>query len=342
MAAVCLVASLHASPSHAQESPRPSVGAVAERQSRVSLRYEANAPPRLVALLVTRLRAELRVAGFVAVLPTDPEVTDAGSPQQVADGSGYAEIALSASGERVQLEITSQSRGASSHVVLNGTEREIGPLALQATEFLRAGVTPREASDSTAEARQSSAVDTAASRNRPESAQGGGWVLDLGATLLTNWSSADRLPLLSVGTGYALPARLLLGGSVDVPLASATFRATAGSADYRMGLAQLHADYAWLRWASGEATLGLAIGMARVTTAGRPQASMKAINAELWSLTLGAQLAAELRFGSGVALLGRARLLGLSPNPLVAIGAEERRLGGPALLFELGVRVGAR
>ena len=46
------------------------------------------------------------------------------------------------------------------------------------------------------------------------------------------------MPLLSVGTGYALPARLLVGGSVDVPLASATFRATAGLADYRVGLAQ--------------------------------------------------------------------------------------------------------
>jgi hypothetical protein len=305
------------------------------------LRYEVNAPPRLVTLLVTRLKAELRVAGFVAVLPNVHEVAGPGSGLQPVGSSGYADIALSASGERVQLEITSHSRGASSHVVLNGTEREIGPLALQATEFLRAGVTPRDASDSTAEARRSSAVDSA-SRKRPEGAQGGGWVLDLGATLLTNWSSGDRLPLLSVGTGYALPARLLLGGSVDVPLASATFRATAGSADYRMGLAQLHADYAWLRWASGEATLGLAIGMARVTTAGRPQASMKATSAELWSLTLGARLAAELRFGSSVALLGRARLLGLSPNPLVAIGAEERRLGGPALLFELGVRVGGR
>jgi hypothetical protein len=281
------------------------------------------------------------VAGFVAVLPNAREVTDSAAPQQAADGSGYADIVLSASGERVQLEITSRSRGASSHVVLDGTEREIGPLALQATEFLRAGVTPREASDSTARARRSSAADTAP-RHRPEAAMAGGWMLDLGATLLTNWSSGDRLPLLSVGTGYALPARLRLGGSVDVPLASATFRATAGSADYRMGLAQLHADYAWLRWARGEATLGLAIGMARVTTDGRPQASMKATHAELWSLTLGARLAAELRFGSSMALLGRARVLGLSPNPLVAIGAEERRLGGPALLFELGVRVGGR
>lgn len=341
MAAVCLGAILHAHPSHAQQSTPPSDDSDAERPSRVSLRYDADAPPRLVTLLVTRLRAELRVAGFVAALPNAHAVSAPGAAQQPAESSGYADIELSASGERVQLEITSRSRGASSHVVLNGTEREIGPLALQATEFLRAGVTPREASDSTGEARRSPAVDTA-SRNRPEGAKGGGWVLDLGATLLTNWSSGDRLPLLSVGTGYALPARLLVGGSVDVPLASATYRATAGSADYRMGLAQLHADYSWLRWASGEATLGLAIGMARVTTAGRPQASMKATSAELWSLTVGARLAAELRFGSSVALLGRARLLTLSPNPLVAIGAEERRLGGPALLFELGVRVGAR
>jgi hypothetical protein len=53
-------------------------------------------------------------------------------------------------------------------------------------------------------------------------------------------------------------------------------------------------------------------------------------------------LGAEIRVNSLVALLGQARVVSLSPNPVVAVLADERRLGGPSILFELGARIGGR
>jgi hypothetical protein len=82
--------------------------------------------------------------------------------------------------------------------------------------------------------------------------------------------------------------------------------------------------------------------MAKTTTTGRPHAPLAPGHAELWSLSLGARLAAEVRLSPILALLGQARLVSLSPNPIVAVLDDERRLGGPSILLELGVRVGGR
>jgi len=314
---------------------------VARPAPQVRLRYDVASAPRLVTLLVTRLSAELKVGGFSPLLPPRTADGAAAASDEAEPSGGYGDIALSASGERVQLEITSQALGASSHVVLVGGEREVGALALQATEFLRAGLIPRVAPELAAQTTVETQPNAAP---RPDTApkRSGRWLLDLGPTLLVNWRAGDGLALLSLGAGYAWPGRVSLSGSIDVPLNSATFRTPAGSAEYRLWLGQLQADYAWLQWRNGEATLGLGVGMAKVTTAGKPQAPIEARQPELWSLSLGARLAAELRLSSTIALLGQARVVSLSPNPVVAILADERRLGSPSVLFALGARVGGR
>jgi hypothetical protein len=180
----------------------------------------------------------------------------------------------------------------------------------------------------------------AASAPPPAPVATGSAFLDLGASLLTNGSAADHLPLLSFAAGYAWPERVALSATFDLPLASATFHGPSGSADYRLWLAGLSADYGFVRWRRGQASLGVCVGAARTTTTGHPDAPAEAQSPALWSLALGARAGVELRLTPHVAFLSQLRLLALSPNPVVSVLADERRLGSPSLVLELGARLG--
>jgi hypothetical protein len=288
----------------------------------VQLDYAIPAPGRLTSLAVTRLVAELRLTGFTVMLP--------GS---AAAARAPTRITISESESGVELEITSAVQGAASHIVLAGTEQEVGPLALQASEFLRAGLLPR-AAPRTPEA------PPAAPAPAPAPAATGSAFLDLGASLLTNGSAADHLTLLSFAAGYAWPERVALSATLDVPLGWATFHGPFGSADYRLWLAGLSADYGFVHWRRGQATLGVYVGAARTTTTGHPDAPAESQSPTLWSLALGARAGVELRLTQHVSFLNQLRLLALSPNPVVSVLADERRLGSPSLVLELGARWG--
>jgi hypothetical protein len=304
----------------------------------VRLQYDAVEPPRLVALLVTRLRAELNVAGFSVALPAAADGAGT-SASASGEAGGYADISITESGEqRVQLEIASRTLAASSHVVLLGGERNVPALALQATEFLRAGLVPRLVTSEPAPPSQTSAASPSPARDEPP----GRFLVDVGATLLTNFRAGDRLALLSLGAGYAWPERASLRAVFDVPLASASYETRVGASDYRIYQGGLEADYAWLRWRGGEATLGLCAGVAKVTTVGRSPTPLEPSSPELWALTLGGRAAVEHRLSPLIAITASVRVLGLSPNPVVAILADERRLGSPSILFQLGARIGGR
>lgn len=321
-ALACLLFS--ARPGHAQDASRE-----------VQLDYGTQ-PSRLTTLTVTRLTAELRIAGFTIA---EPPVEDA--PEPGADGvepppSSYANVVILIKGVRIQLEITSRAQGASSHVVLVGTEREVGALALQATEFLRAGLLPRIEPM----AERATATEPRVSVSPTEPVRRGRVFTELGAALLHDWGANDVLPLLSLGGGYGWPSGLALSGSVQLPLRRARFDADAGSADYRLWLGQIQADLPWYRWSTGRATLGLSIGAARVSATGRSSEPKDARSPEAWALSLGARIGAEQELTTHVSAFGQLRALGLSPNPLVAVLGDERRLGNPSLVVELGTRIG--
>jgi len=313
-----------ARPSHAQGASRE-----------VRLDYGTQ-PSRLTTLTVTRLTAELRVAGFSIAEPPGAD-----TPETEADGvepapTGYASIVILIKGARIQLEITSRAQGASSHVVLVGTEREVGALALQATEFLRAGLLPRL--EPPAEPLRAAAPRVSETPTKP--VRRGRVFTELGAALLHDWGARDALPLLSLGGGYVGASGLALSGNVQLPLRRARFEATAGSADYRIWLGQIQADFAWFSWATGRATVGLSVGAARVTATGRPSPPNDARSPEAWAVTLGARLGADQELTPHVSAFCQVRALGLSPNPLVTVLSDERRLGSPSLVVELGARIG--
>jgi hypothetical protein len=222
-------------------------------------------------------------------------------------------------------------------VVLVGAVHEGPALALQATEFLRAGLLPRVALPAPPLSPALPRVEPV----RPPPPRGRA-LLDVGGAWLTNVGAGDGLWLLSLGAGYAFPERFSLSMGADVPLGSATFRASRGAADYRLWGGAWRADYAWLRFRRGEATLGLGIGAARITSAGRPDSPLEGLRSGAWALSLEARFGGELRLTADLAVFARTRVVTLSPNPVVALLAEERRLGAPALLFELGARLGGR
>jgi hypothetical protein len=294
---------------------KPAFAQQATSAARIQLRHDEQ-PPRLVSLLLTRLRAELRVAGF-----------------ELVTSEPAAEIAISITDEQLQLEITGT---ASSHAVLSGTAREIPLLALQATEFLRAGLLPRATPPKPTIKGPSAPVR----QLPPPAPPRGSWRLDGGGSWLTGFRAGDGLPLVSLGVGYRFPQRLSLGAGGDIPLGSATFDATRGSAKYRVWLAALHADYAWWRSSRGSAALGLELGAARVSSEGRPDAPLEARHPSRFALALGARLTTELRLSAEVALLAQARIVSLSPTPLIAVLNEERAVGSPSVIFGLGVRIG--
>lgn len=284
----------------------------------------------MVAITLTRLNAELKVGGFAVVFhdaPSNPNTT-------------YADVRVAEHDDRVLLDVTSRSESAKSHVMLEGVEKEIGPLALQAVEFLRAGLVPSLSSSAST---QPPHPEPPSELPRPVTQpKVGRWYLDLGGTLLTNVGQKDTLVLLSTGVGYALAERLALGVSADIPLNAATLTADRGSADYRQWLGELRGDYSFWRSSQGEVAWGTLLGVARTAANGRPDPPSQAEHPALWSLTLGATLRAELKLSALVALQAEARVLSMSPSPVVAVFEADRRLGAPSVLFNLGARVGGR
>jgi hypothetical protein len=292
----------------------------------VRLRSLSPLPSRVAGQLLTRLNAELKVAGF--------SVNAGDTPDAPGD---YADIVVTARGERVQVEITTTAEGASSHVVLNGGEREIAALALQATEFLRAGLSPRVTlPPASIPAAPAVVSERALPRTPPRG--GFGWG-DVGASVLSSWHAHDRLALLSLAGGYAWPQGVSAGLGLDLPLNSATFRTAHGSADYRVLLTGMDLGYAPLSWSGGAITLGLYAGAARVSSVGHPDAPSLGRSPQLWALALGARLGFWQQLGGVVAVHASARVLGLSPSPVVAVLSDERRLGNPSAVLELGLRV---
>ncbi|HVY32752.1 MAG TPA: hypothetical protein VHB79_39725 [Polyangiaceae bacterium] len=300
----------------------------------VHLTIESAPATRLVAILLTRLQAELNVGGFAVALDVD----SSSAPPKA--NAAYAEVEVAEREGRVLLDVTSRSQSASSHVKLTGSEKEIGPIALQAVEFLRAGLVPRVAAP---RAGSSAPLhESVSAPPGPVSAPDavGRAYLDLGCGLLTNLGPNDKLALLSTAVGYAGAERLAIGVMGDIPLNSTTLTAPRGSADYRLWLGSLSADYSFWRSRRGELAFGTTLGVARTVANGHPDPPGQAAQPKLWSLTLGVRLRAELKLHPLIAIQAETRVLSMSPSPVVAVFDEERRLGAPSVLFGLGARVG--
>jgi hypothetical protein len=307
-----------------------SPGAIAaEAKPVVALDYESTSTAPLLIHAVTRLRAELKVAGFAEVLPST-------EPRKANDlGSVYGRVSLAVTGDELRLDIVSTSSATSSHAILLGTEHDVEGVMLQATEFLRAGLVPRLAP------RSPRPIEPAPPSREPSTAPAPRrrWAVDAAATLATNWGAADLLPLASFAAHHYPTRRLSIGVAFDVPLAEAHYDASLGSAAYRIGLGSLEVEYALMRGTRAALSVGLGAGAARTLSSGQPQAPLQAQDASLWSLALGGSVRGELKVSRFLALTGRARVLGMSPNPLIAVIDDERRLGNPCFLFSLGARV---
>ena len=306
-------------------------GAVVPPSNRphVLIQYDASQPSELVDRATTRLRFELRAAGFDCTLSPATE-----PPSESEAGAPYALIALTIENDQLELDITSSAVGSSSHVILVGTQRELGAVMLQASEFLRAGQVPRvggAAPPRVAPPPQPSSSSPAPTRRH--------WLIDLGPALLSNWGAHDLLPLASFGVGYSPSLRSSVRAVFDVPVEQAQYETQRGIVDYRVGLGTLNAEYAVLHSTRASLSLGLLVGAARVLSAGRPVAPLAARDGALWALTLGVEAETELRVSRWLSLTLHGSLLSLSPNPLLAILDEERRLGSPSVLFGLGLRV---
>ena len=299
---------------------------------RVLIQYDASQPSELVDRATTRLRFELRAAGFDCALSPTKEP---GSESEHA--TPYALIALTVDNDQLRLDITSSAVGSSSHVILVGNQRELGAVMLQASEFLRAGQVPRVggAAPPRAEPQPRSSSSSFAPMRRH-------WLIDLGPALLSNWGAHDLLPLASFAVGYRPSLRSSLRAVFDVPLEQAQYETQRGTVDYRIGLGTLNAEYAVLQGTRASLSLGFVVGAARVLSAGRPAAPLAARDDALWALTLGVEAATEVRVSRWLSLTLYGSLLSLSPNPLLAIVNEERRLGSPSVLFGLGIRVADR
>lgn len=326
----CVCAGALARPSATARAAEGSPSEVATTaRPTVELDYDAASTSSLLLHAVTRLRAELHAAGFASAV-AEPAAADSGAGEP-----SYGRVSLTAEGEQLRLEVVSASSASSSHATLRGTEREVEGLMLHATEFLRAGLVPRVAT------RSAPPIEPAAPRARPNppSSPRRHWAVDAGVTLATNWGANDLLPLASFAALYYPARRLAIGAAFDVPLGKARYDAKLGSADYRIGFGTLEADYAVLHGARGSLALGIGVGTARTLSSGQPLPPLQPDQASLWSLSLGASLRAEVRLWRYFALTARARVVSLSPNPLIAVIDDERRLGSPCLLFGLGARV---
>jgi len=319
---------------------------------------QCDSPPELPLLAegLTRLVAELGVAGFeVKLLGRGESGLAEGwqepEPDDEREGvEPYALLHLSVAGDQLRLEISSHAARTSSHLSIVGKKREVAALCLQAAEFLRAGLVPNLSAPNAPSAPSAPPSTPPEPLERPPSAadeprsspRSGSFRLDLGAALLSNWGARDSLSLLALRSGYAFTSGFALAAAVYVPLNDARFVASHGFADYRLWLGAVEANYAWLEWPQGELSLGFDAGLARSSSVGTPDAPWQAEQAAAWSLLLGAGLGAEYRVSDAFALAADAHVLSLSPSPVVAIVADERRLGGPAVRFGLGARFSQR
>jgi hypothetical protein len=287
--------------------------AAAQRPS-VVVSYDADSTSPLLVEARTRLVAELRVAGF-DVEPTSSRENGVGTTPTIGnEASVYADVALSAPSEQLELAVSDHSRAIANRLVLVGKRDDVAAVAIQAVEFLRAGLVPRLAPAPPVQAAVSTVsapeVDRASAPS-PESQEARQLRLDLGPTLLTNLGKADRLALLSVRPSLALSTHWSVAASFDAPLGSS---------------------------GRAEASLGAGLGLARVLSTGAPDAPLVPRQAAAWSLTLGLRAAYEYRIIPAFRVVVAAELLSLSPAPVVAVLTDERRLGSPAAVFDLAAR----
>lgn len=307
-------------------------GEAADRTAQpcVLIQYNDLPSSELLAHALTRLRAELRAAGFTFTLCAEPSALEGSGA-----GAPYALIVLTVEEGQVRLDITSRSVGTSSHVILVGTRREVEALMLQATEFLRAGIVPRLGGAPRTPAPPSRAVTHALQPPQRQSH----WVVDLGPSVLANWGAHDVLPLASFGIGFNPSPSTSVRVAFDVPVGKARYETQQGAVDYRIWLGTLTAEYAPLRGTYWGLSLGLEAGGARVLSSGKPVAPLEPRDAALWTLAMGARATSVLRVSRRFALITQLRVLSLSPNPVVAILDNERRLGSPCILLGFGARL---
>lgn len=310
----------------------------------VLLRYANDQTAPLLLEGRTRLVAELRVAGFEVELgrPDDDPEAAAPSSDELAEPapppSFYAELRLSAAGDQLKVELSNRANGTSNQLVVVGKRHEVAAVALQSVEFLRAGLVPRPIAappPAPASPRSKDVGTSATSPGEPRRA----WGLELGAALLTSWAAGDRLGLLTLRPSFALSERVAVAAAFGVPLNQARFQAARGDATYRVWLSSVSVDYTWLRVGNAAASLGGAAGLARVSSAGAPDAPLLARESAAWSVTLGVRGAFEYRVAEGFACVADAQFMSFSPNPVITVLDAERRLGAPSVMLGLGARL---
>jgi len=293
----------------------------------VELEYEVASGSAVLGEGVTRVSAELRLAGF------DVRLVEAPSDAI----HGYARVRLSEAAGKLSVEIVSHTSETESRLLTVATEREIRATAVQVAEFLRAGLVPRATVRAAPLHNAEPAPQPAPVNARPALKRS--LRVQLGAAVLSNWNAGDLLPLLEIGAGFALSRRAWLTADLHLPLADAHYEASRGSAAYHSWFATLGADSALLSWSAGALSVGVRAGAARVSSAGAPSAPLEGRHASTWALALAAHVEVEQRIVEPLALTAGVAFLTLSPGPVVAVLDDERRLARPALIGAVGARV---
>jgi hypothetical protein len=330
----------------AQEATAERIGPRAEGEARpplVSLEFDPDEPAPLLAQGVTRLVAELKVAGFrVRLLERASSATDADRAEPNEIPPLYASIRLSVVGDRLQIEVDTDSNGTSSRLVLVSGRRDVAVVALQAAEFLSAGLVPRLGLPAARRPHPAAANGEAAAAQAPLGSRPEAFGLALGAAAMTNWASGDALPLLTIHSQLALSPIFSWGTDFYLPVGAARFDAARGSANYRVWLGELDWGVHCLRTPRSTLTLGINAGIARTATAGAPTAPLQPRDPGAWSLALGVGIASEYRLVGALAVIAEARIVTLSPSPVLVVVDDERRLGRPSALLGVGLRVFAQ
>jgi hypothetical protein len=309
---------------------------------RVVVEYDAQQTSSLLAEGVTRVVAELRVAGFEVQMAgergADAAVPNEGSASALPPLTPYATMSLSERDDQLTVEIRSDSNANSSRLIILGRERDVAVLALKSAEFLRAGLAPhvQAARSPVTSSGMSHAPAPAAI---PQRLPAHLWQLDLGGAFLTNLGVGDHLPLLTIHPAYLALPRLALGAALDLPLGDAHFEASQGSGSYRVWFGSVSASASWLKWRNGEMTVGASAGVARTLSTAVPNPPLKARQPAFWSLALSLDAGLDYQVIEPLALVAEAHLLALSPSPVVAVVEDERRLGRPSLMLGLSARI---
>jgi len=339
-----LVCLLVAQTAPAQEVTHERVDPRAHGETRpliVSLEFDRAEAAPLLLQGVTRLAAELKVAGFQPRLPErEPTVGEPSQSElQGAEPMPYASIRLALVGDRLQIEVSTESNGTSSRLVLMSGRRDVAAAALQAAEFLSAGLVPRLGLPHARQLRAARSDDRAATAPPSSEPTSETFGLALGGAALTNWAASDVLPLLAVHSSLALSPVFSWGTDFYLPLGAARFDAAHGSASYRVWLGELNLGVTCLRSRRSTLTLGANAGIAWTTTAGSPTAPLQPREPGAWSLAVGLGAASEYRLVGALAVIAEGRVLTLSPSPVVVVVDDERRLGRPSALLGIGLRV---